>query len=155
MRRVRPVLIDDLTDAEVDELGTYELPAPDGIRYEIDLSPASVERLRDALAPFVAKARRAMGNGKARGSKATTTTDRGTTTKDERPAIRAFWERNHDVAAFPRPAVRGRIPGDVVTAYRERGGQDYPRPAAEPEPATAPRKRAAKSTNTRAKDTSA
>lgn len=52
------VFIDDLDGSEAVRTVAFSL---DGQQYEIDLSTQNLQRLRDALAPFAAKARRVRG----------------------------------------------------------------------------------------------
>ena len=53
-------LTDDLDGGDADETVTFAL---DGRSYEIDLGSANAVRLRDALKPFVEKARPSVGGG--------------------------------------------------------------------------------------------
>jgi hypothetical protein len=50
------VVTDDL-DHSTDDVRTYRF-ALDGVEYEIDLSPSNQQRMREALAPYVAAGRR-------------------------------------------------------------------------------------------------
>lgn len=74
----------------------------DGKSYQIDLAEANVEKLAEALAPFIAGARRAGGPAR-----------RGRAGGSESARIRA-WARS---AGIDVPE-RGRIPGDVVEKYK-------------------------------------
>jgi hypothetical protein len=56
-------LTDDLDGGDADETVMFAL---DGRSYEIDVSSANADRLRDALKPFIAKARPIVGAGGAR-----------------------------------------------------------------------------------------
>ncbi|WP_147201168.1 Lsr2 dimerization domain-containing protein, partial [Pseudonocardia asaccharolytica] len=56
-------LVDDLTGEQADETVVFGL---DGKGYEIDLSKAHAESLRNVLAEFVAAARRADGGRRGR-----------------------------------------------------------------------------------------
>lgn len=58
MKRQITHLVDDLDGSDIDEHGKTIRFSLDGRDYEIDLSPANVERLRAAIAPFVAAGRR-------------------------------------------------------------------------------------------------
>ncbi|QRZ61760.1 Lsr2 family protein [Rothia sp. ZJ932] len=55
-QKVKIILEDDLDGGPADETVRFGL---DGAQYEIDLSGANAARLRDAIRPFAAKARRA------------------------------------------------------------------------------------------------
>ena len=60
-------LVDDVDGGVAEESLSFGL---DGVEYEIDLSTEHAEALRDALAPYVAAARRT-GGRRSRGSRAT------------------------------------------------------------------------------------
>ena len=65
-QKVQVLLVDDLDGSEAAETVQFGL---DGIAYEIDLSKKNAAKLRDALAPYVAEARRMGGRrrtGRAR-----------------------------------------------------------------------------------------
>lgn len=99
-------LIDDL-DGEVLEEGKTIHFSLEGRSYEIDLSEANAEKLREAFAPFI-KAGRSIGS-------ASRTTARGRgAKKDARDlgAVREWAAANgHEVSA------RGRVPAAVLEAY--------------------------------------
>jgi hypothetical protein len=63
-------LIDDLDGVEAQETVSFSL---DGTRYEIDLSEDNANRLRDALAVYIANARRSTRYGSASGPATTVT----------------------------------------------------------------------------------
>jgi hypothetical protein len=101
------VLVDDLDGSEAAEQVEF---AVDGRSYEIDLSAANSARLREALAPFIAAARRA-------GSRRT-----GATPAPARPASdRAHNQavREWAIAQGMKISERGRIPSNVIQAYRD------------------------------------
>ena len=105
--------IDDLDGSEA--AGTVSF-ALDGRSYEIDLSDANAARLRDALASYVAVARRSGGSSGRRGRSAPRdATDVPAPTRPSREATAAIrtWarENGHEVSE------RGRIPNSVVQAY--------------------------------------
>lgn len=54
-QRLKVVFLDDLDGSDADQTMTFSL---DGQWYEIDLSSENLRRLREALAPFTAKARK-------------------------------------------------------------------------------------------------
>jgi len=102
-------LIDDIDGSDADETVSFAL---DGVRYEIDLSDAHAAQLRDALALYVANARRAgtlggsSGGGRSRGGGG------ARTDKEQTSAIREWARRNgYEVNE------RGRIPSAVLDAY--------------------------------------
>jgi hypothetical protein len=112
IREVR--LIDDLDGESADETVEFGL---DGKSFEIDLSENNAGRLRDALAEFVASARRAGGGGRGRRAAAT-----ATATAPRRPSIDR--EQNQAIRDWARKrgmkvSDRGRIPSEVLEAYHQ------------------------------------
>lgn len=106
-------LIDDLdgTAAQDIEIVHFGL---DGVTYEIDLSPKNSATLRDALADFVANARRSGGRAK-RGGAVTGGPRQASAghSKEQSRAIREWAKANgHELAD------RGRIPSGVVEAFQ-------------------------------------
>ena len=105
---VKIILEDDLDGGPAEETVRFGL---DGAQYEIDLSEENAARLRDAVRPFIAKARRA-------GSKQTSKQARSA---GARPAGKS----NPDTAAIRQWAReqgkpvsdRGRIHQDIQKAY--------------------------------------
>jgi hypothetical protein len=100
-------LVDDLTGDDAAETVTFAL---DGARYEIDLTADNAAKLRDTLAVYIARARRAARTGSRlteggshRGSRAD---------REQTAAIRA-WARNNG----HKIGDKGRIPGHIVEAY--------------------------------------
>lgn len=113
--RTTVTLVDDLDGDTADETVPFAL---DGATYEIDLSSAHAEELRAALEQYVAAGRRSDGprTGGRRSSPASAPTRSSTPTTGSSRArnreIRA-WANSHGVAI----GDRGRIPGNVVTAF--------------------------------------
>jgi len=99
-QKVQITLVDDLDGRPADETVSFAL---DGSAYEIDLSAANAAALRDALATYVAHARRARGGGRRRNG-------RGGAGRSAQ--IRA-WARSQGIAVNER----GRIPADVVARF--------------------------------------
>ena len=103
-QKVKIILVDDLDEGEADETVRFAL---DGVSYEMDLSTVNASKLRDALEPFVAKAR-------------TTSTGRATRS-------RASAGRNQDSAQIRQWArdngytvnSRGRIQAEIQEAYQK------------------------------------
>ncbi|WP_422785724.1 histone-like nucleoid-structuring protein Lsr2 [Pseudonocardia spirodelae] len=107
-------LVDDITGGDADETVAFGL---DGRRFEIDLSTANADALRDALAPFLGAARPA-GTPKAGRAAAPAATGSGASGSDA-----ATREHNREVRAWAREngwtlSERGRIPSEVVEAHR-------------------------------------
>jgi hypothetical protein len=103
-------LVDDIDGSEADESVEFAI---DGKSYEIDLSTANSSRLRDALAPFVAAARRAGGRRSSAGS-ATSAPSRPSTDREQNQAIRE-WAQQQGM----KISERGRIPSNVLEAYHK------------------------------------
>lgn len=66
-------LTDDIDGTEADETVHFSL---DGASYEIDVSEANAGRLREALQPFIEKARRTGGSASARRASRSSPTER-------------------------------------------------------------------------------
>ncbi|QBS44940.1 Lsr2 family protein [Nocardia sp. CS682] len=105
-RHIIEALIDDVDGSEADETVLFGF---DGRLYEIDLSYANANKLRAAVDPWVDKARKT-GRASSRSGNSRTRTTSGTS---EVAAIRTWANENGH-----RVSSRGRIPSDVVAAYR-------------------------------------
>lgn len=101
-------LVDDLDGGDAEESITF---AFDGTEYEIDLSEKNAAKLRKALAPFVTNGTRVSAARKKRTVAAVPFEE----TPEGRAVIRA-WARKSK--KFPDLGVRGRIPAEVVAAWR-------------------------------------
>lgn len=113
MARVTQVsLVDDIDGSVASSTVGFSL---DGKTYELDLSDKNAGKLRDALAPFVASARRS--DGRRRSSGGPKMTPKSATDRERTAAIRE-WAREHG----HKVADRGRIPGNVLEAYEKDGG---------------------------------
>ena len=99
-QKVQIILEDDIDGGTADETVTFAL---DGSSYEIDLTTANADKLRDALAPFIGHARRLARSPKS-GKKSTTTSNAA--------EVRAWAKSN----GFNVPE-RGRIPLSVKEAF--------------------------------------
>jgi len=109
-RKIVHQLVDDI-DGSVLEVGEGETVhfSLDGSAYEIDLTSAHAADLRSALAPYVSSGRR---------------TQRGTTGRPAAAGKRP--SRNPETASIRswagengyKLSERGRIPADVIEAYR-------------------------------------
>jgi hypothetical protein len=108
-QKVTVSLVDDLSGAQADETVEFGL---DGKNYVIDLSTTNAEKLRTALADFVAAARRpGGGRRKAAGAVATRPS---AVDREQNQAIRE-WARKKGMEV----SDRGRIPADVLEAYHQ------------------------------------
>jgi len=107
-------LVDDLDGSEAADTVAFAL---DGVAYEIDLNEENAEKLRDALAGYVAGARRVDGGrrtGRAKVAKAAKPA-RGSRTAPDREQTAAIreWARanGHEVSE------RGRLSASVLAAF--------------------------------------
>lgn len=117
-QKVVVTLVDDLDGGQAEETVGFGL---DGAAYEIDLSAANAGRLRDALAVFVASARKAGGRkrgpGRPAGVKAAARPVRpAAADREQNRAIRE-WARKQGMEV----SGRGRIPIEVLQAYHQQG----------------------------------
>jgi hypothetical protein len=103
-QRVQVILEDDYDGGSADETVTFAL---DGAEYEIDLSAPNAASLRDALAPWVAHARR-IGGRRRRTSKESAPST--TSTSDIRAWAQA---EGYEVSS------RGRVPAEIREAYEK------------------------------------
>ena len=111
-RQVSFVLVDDLDGSEASGALDFAL---DGRSYQLDLSDKNAARLRDALAPFVASARRS-GSGRRRSNGGVQRSSQSVN-RQKTSAIREWaCQHGHNVAD------RGRISSSVVEAYENSGG---------------------------------
>ncbi|MFI7484004.1 Lsr2 family protein [Kocuria sp. M1R5S2] len=107
---VKIILEDDLDGGPAEETVRFGL---DGAQYEIDLSDENAARLRDAVRPFIAKARRAPA--KPAGKQARSGAARPTGKSNPDTAAIRKWAREHGHPV----SDRGRIHQDVQKAYYE------------------------------------
>ena len=101
----------DAIDGSVLEVGEGETVhfSLDGSAYEIDLTSAHAAELREALAPYISSGRRTQRAGNARPAAASKRPNRN----PETASIRAWAGENGY-----KLSERGRIPADVIEAYR-------------------------------------
>lgn len=103
-------LIDDINGDVANETVAFAL---DGKSYEIDLSDANANKLREALAEYIEAARRPSGTNR-RGSSSGAPVRRPAVSREQNQAIRD-WARNRGM----KVSDRGRIPADVTAAYHQ------------------------------------
>ena len=113
-RITRITLVDDLDGGEASETVYFSLK---GRHYEIDLSAENAAKLRDALAPFVAAARRSDGANRPPRTRVGDRPPGSAIDRAEGGEIRE-WARQHG----HKIAIRGRIPGWILAAYRNEVG---------------------------------
>ena len=102
-QKVHIVLVDDLDQSDAEETVTFGL---DGKEYAIDLNSDHAQKLRDALAPFVAHARPVSGRGRRSSGSAKAASGAA-------PAEIRAWAREN---GFDVPE-RGRVAAEVREAY--------------------------------------
>jgi|1186.fasta_scaffold316557_2 hypothetical protein len=104
-QRIVTELTDDTNGKPADETVTFGL---DGREFEIDLTSKNAAALRKAFATYIQHGRK-VGGRRARAASPTAATSNGTDTK----AVREWAVSNgYDISA------RGRIPGEIVEAYK-------------------------------------
>ncbi|MGW5569837.1 histone-like nucleoid-structuring protein Lsr2 [Nocardia thailandica] len=106
-RKVVICLVDDVDGTSIaDETVEFGL---DGVGYEIDLTSARAGELRALLAPWIPHARRVGRRGPGRAKSAAPVGGR----REDLAVIRAWANANGYTVAS-----RGRVPGDIVEAYK-------------------------------------
>ncbi len=103
-QRVQIILEDDVDGSEAASTVSF---AFDGVSYEIDLSAANEEKLREQMAPWIANARRSRRTAQRR---ARTTGATGS-------EIRAWAQ-----AKGLQVSARGRVPAEIKDAYEAENG---------------------------------
>src|SRR5512135_569629 len=105
-QKVQVLLTDDLDGGDADETVAFAL---DGVSYEIDLSTANAEALREALATYVEAARRVGGRASRRqaGLK-----KRPAAARADLSEVRA-WARENGYQV----SDRGRVSEEIKAAY--------------------------------------
>ncbi|MFN2496279.1 MAG: Lsr2 family protein [Pseudonocardiaceae bacterium] len=111
-QKVTVTLVDDLDGGTAEETVEFGI---DGVAYEIDLSQGNAVKLRDSLADFVSKARKAGGRRKATGpARRPAGGGRASVDREQNAAIREWARKNgYNVSD------RGRIPAEVLDAYHK------------------------------------
>jgi hypothetical protein len=103
-QRIQTLLIDDLDGGEADSTVRFGL---DGTEYEIDLSVAHSDELRQALGRYLTHARRVGGTAKgaARGRRGAAVVDTAKVRE---------WAKGQGIEVKDR----GRVPADIVEQYK-------------------------------------
>lgn len=114
-RREIVVFEDDLDGTQGAETVKFGL---DGAQYEIDLGEKNAARLRDALSPFVAAARKSGRGGVVVGGRAARGRGGAAADREQNKAIRA-WAKKEGRGI----SDRGRIPQEIVDEYHARAGR--------------------------------
>ena len=105
---IERVTVDDI-DSSTDAVATHRF-ALDGVEYEIDLSPANLRRLHDALAPFTTAARRLPRHRTGKPAAATPT---------RTGAVRRWWAQHEQTHHLPGWRANGSIPRQVYDAHAQ------------------------------------
>ncbi|WP_228545810.1 histone-like nucleoid-structuring protein Lsr2 [Microcella flavibacter] len=112
MKRITTELVDDLDGTIIgDGQGGTVTFAHEGRQYELDLTAANAEKLREALAPFVAKARSA-GSRRAASTAGAAPRKRAASGSSDTQAIREWAQANGHAVGD-----RGRISTEIREAY--------------------------------------
>ena len=115
-QRVQVILVDDLDGGQADESVKFGL---DGFAYEIDLSHEHAGTLREALADYVAVARRIgrYTTSSKGGSTSATPRMRTPIDREQNKAIREWAAREGK-----KVSDRGRIPQHIIDEYHAGAG---------------------------------
>ncbi|RKF25876.1 Lsr2 family protein [Micromonospora globbae] len=105
-------LVDDLDGGDADETVKFAL---DGVQYEIDLSSANAEKLREVFAPYVAAGTKVGRGGVVVGGRAARGRGGATADREQNRAIREWAKK-----AGKDISDRGRIPQEIVDEYHAR-----------------------------------
>jgi hypothetical protein len=113
-KQIITVLTDDLDGEAADRTVEFAL---DGVSYTIDLSDVNIGKLRKALEPYMAAGTRQgrVGGVSGRRSPARPDVQVQRTGRDENKAIREW-----AVSNGRNISLRGRIPTEILEAYRAR-----------------------------------
>jgi hypothetical protein len=109
-QKVTVQLVDDVDGSVAESTVEFGL---DGVNYTIDLSSENAGQLRDALASYVASARRTGGRKRPSGKPGKTGGSAPSTADRERNQAIREWAREQGMQV----SDRGRIPSEIVEAY--------------------------------------
>ena len=112
-KRVTIEILDDTNGSPAEQTVPFGL---DGVAYEIDLSTTNANALREALAPYVAAARRTGGR------RIKVAVGQPTDSTKQEPEPRTNYTATHDIRTWAREngyevADQGRISKTVIEAY--------------------------------------
>lgn len=108
-QKVKIILVDDLDGGNADETVRFGL---DGANYEMDLSTDNADQLREALKPFVSKARRS--GSRSSSTRSSSKSASGSGRNQDTARIRE-WARENGYTV----SDRGRVHSDIQDAYRK------------------------------------
>lgn len=109
-QKVNIVLVDDIDGGEADETVTFAL---DGKDYEIDLTDANAQKLRDALALYVGHARSVSRAGRGGGGRSRRRSSGAAASGGPSPSEIRDWAKDQGMEVNER----GRISAEVREAY--------------------------------------
>ncbi|MER6911054.1 Lsr2 family protein [Streptomyces sp. NPDC000594] len=109
-QKVQVLLVDDLDGGEADETVTFAL---DGKTYEIDLTTANADKLRNLLEPYAKNGRRTGGRASSGRGKGRAAASGNKDTAEIRAWAKANGYEVND---------RGRVPATVREAYEKANG---------------------------------
>ncbi|GIG93018.1 histone-like nucleoid-structuring protein Lsr2 [Plantactinospora endophytica] len=108
-------LVDDLDGGDADETVKFSL---DGVQYEIDLSTANADKLRNAFAPYTGSGQKLGRSAVVVGSRAARRRGNAVADREQNKAIRAWAKKEgRDISD------RGRIPQEIVDEYHAKAGK--------------------------------
>jgi hypothetical protein len=107
-QKVHVVMVDDIDGGTAEETVSFSL---DGVDYEIDLSAANAQALRDALAPYTGSARKVRGSRS--GGRGNSRRGRRRSNGNPSAADIRTWARENGYTL----SDRGRVPAEVRDAY--------------------------------------
>lgn len=108
-QKVQVILVDDVDGGEADETVSFAL---DGVSYEIDVSEANAEALREAIAPWITHARRVGGRASTRSRGSAKPRGGASGGRSDLSAVRA-WARDNGYQV----SDRGRVSSEIMAAY--------------------------------------
>jgi len=121
---VRTLLVDDYTLEELPDQGAQLILVVNGVKYELDLSHASLSEFRQAIEPFLRNVEgRRLSNELYREIVAATAPEQPRRAANR--AIRRWWEMNYRERGLPEPSSngKGRIPERVKQDYLRSAGR--------------------------------
>ena len=106
-------LVDDIDGGDADETVKFAL---DGVQYEIDLSKKNADKLRNAIAPYLAAGSKVGRGGVVVGGRAARGRGGAAADREQNKAIREWAKKNgKDISD------RGRIPQEIVDEFHAKG----------------------------------
>ncbi|WP_129338625.1 histone-like nucleoid-structuring protein Lsr2 [Cellulomonas endophytica] len=113
-QKTQVTLVDDVSGEEITDGGQTVTFGLDGTRYEIDLNQKNSDRLRSALAPYIAAGRKVAGRATNAGRANSRPPQSADSAKPDARAARE-WAASNGIEL----SARGRIPADVIKKFQE------------------------------------